>query len=514
MRGRGATDHMELALDKLFSDNMVLPSGRTFHVSGRGVPGRMIRVRVASQVVTTSVTASGTWSVEVDPGGDAHPKEGSLVVDDKQSGAKVVVEHVRFGHVYLLGGQSNIEFRMREDEGYVQALDAMPQPWAYVYTVPQVEYLADDGSVMPEGLDGGAWLPLGSASLGNVSAVGYYALQAIHREHPDEVVGLVDCFKGGTSASCWVPPEVLVDPSLHEAYVEPFEAAIADKDEADFDREQETYESLVERHNDDLARYRAAHPDRTLSEAKNVVGHTPWPPPARPTSPYRPSGLYGTMFVPASSYSYSAIVWYQGEDDSKHAKLYHQLLTGLIGAWRHALHDAEVPIYVMQLPGYADDLPDSWALVRQAQLRVSYEMPGVHLVSIADTGDEHNIHPASKRVAGERLGRVLSSHSCDGTPVPGKVHLRDDALTVEVDDAESIASDGDAVAEVREDTGWNRVCMTVQNDPPRVLIPVGANTTRVRYGYENYPHLVIRDDFGQPLAPFELALKEGEWSLA
>lgn len=77
MRGRGATDHMELALDKLFSDNMVLPDGRSFRVSGRGVPGRTIRVRVASQVLTTSVTTSGTWSVEVHPGSDARPRRGS-----------------------------------------------------------------------------------------------------------------------------------------------------------------------------------------------------------------------------------------------------------------------------------------------------------------------------------------------------------------------------------------------------------------------------------------------------
>jgi hypothetical protein len=56
--------------------------------------------------------------------------------------------------------------------------------------------------------------------------------------------------------------------------------------------------------------------------------------------------------------------------------------------------------------------------------------------------------------------------------------------------------------------------MTVQNDPPRVLVPAGDGATRVRYGYENYPHLVIRDDCGQPLAPFELVREGGEWSLA
>jgi sialate O-acetylesterase len=381
--------------------------------------------------------------------------------------------------------------------------------------VPQIDHVDSDGAAHPADQAEGTWEPLTAETLGDVSAVGYHALQRLHQEHPDTVFAIVDCFKGGTSATCWVPREKLDDQRLREAYVEPFDVAIAGKSEEDFNREERIYDESVERHNTELSSFQEAHPECSVSEAKDVVGHTPWPPPARPTSPFRPCGLYETMFGTVSALAFTAVVWYQGEDDTGHSNLYRILLERLISSWREALGDAALTFYVIQLPGYADGIDDSWAEVREAQLRVCEGDPHAFLVSIADTGEEHNIHPTSKKVAGTRLGTILGDELEHGTPVVSDVHDRGRDVIIDIRDSEGIlAGETSTNAKGRGADGvWKPISILTETSSPQLVIERGVDCSAIRYGYENYPRLSIYDESGMPLAPFSLVRTQGEWKL-
>ena len=60
------------------------------------------------------------------------------------------------------------------------------------------------------------------------------------------------------------------------------------------------------------------------------------------------------MFKKICQYSGKAVIWYQGEEDTKNAYLYHQLLQLVIENWREDMK-AQIPFIIVQLPEYDDD---------------------------------------------------------------------------------------------------------------------------------------------------------------
>lgn len=61
---------------------------------------------------------------------------------------------------------------------------------------------------------------------------------------------IVDCFKGGTSASVWIPRQDLEKQStLKNMYINSYQKAITNKTEKDFEIENSLYQQKIERYN-------------------------------------------------------------------------------------------------------------------------------------------------------------------------------------------------------------------------------------------------------------------------
>jgi len=356
-----------LQVDAIYSDGMILPANKPFKISGTAIRNSDVTVNVNEHLYTTTASADGSWIVTIQP----LPAKLTTEIAIKNLDENLTIKDVKTGKVILLTGQSNIEFKFRDDSEYQTQIDNLALENVYFYNVPQLEY-QDDELTLPKDLTSSKWQVANAQTLWEMSDIGYWISKKLHELNPDEVYGIVDCYKGGTSISSWVPEKVLQsDQELIERYICPFKDATTGKTKADYDEEFSRYNASVEKHNTDLAVFQKENPKVSLSDAKDQVGHTPWPPPMTPTSYLRPNGLYHTMIEKVKHYSFNKVVWYQGENDADNPDVYDKLLRGLILSWRYSFDDKSLPFYVVQLPGYFDEPDKAWALIRQNQLQVA-----------------------------------------------------------------------------------------------------------------------------------------------
>lgn len=495
-------------LEALFSDNMVLPVGKAFRIGGQGPIGATVSVKVNNQVQTTTVDKQGQWVCQLAPVND------SRTVYTLQATCGTVtqcVQDIRFGRVILLSGQSNIEYQMKNDHDFKQMQAGLDLTNAFFYAVPQVEAISAAGVVKPAGLAAASWQPIDQQHLGELSAIGFYALLALIKSGLEMPIGLVSCYKGGTSASSWLPATTLTqDAALTATFIKPFEQAVQHKTANQFTVELADYQSQVTQHNLDLERFIAANPTVSLSDAKNQVGHTPWPPPMTPDSFLRPSGLYQTMTMMIQHYTFDQVVWYQGENDAPQPTVYEKLLVAVITEWRQLLADRTLPYYIVQLPKYADEPHDAWAQIRQAQLKVTQKLSNVHLISITDTGEEHNIHPSAKRVPGMRIGRIMAGNGYSDTPVIADVIRKGLTVELTVNAAQQLTLNSPCDFEYLQAGHWLKT-RVIQVGPTHLQVAVPEETQLLRYGYANCPTMQLFNENTDPVAPFVLNLQTKEF---
>jgi sialate O-acetylesterase len=119
---------------------------------------------------------------------------------------KQTVRDLMFGEVWVMGGQSNMEWmiswcagghpKLSLDEVKSQATDA------------SIRYFAVPKSMAPEPvLDVDAkWQKISPDSVDNCSAVGYYFARRLRKElGPDVPIGLINCAYGGSEVEQWIP---------------------------------------------------------------------------------------------------------------------------------------------------------------------------------------------------------------------------------------------------------------------------------------------------------------------
>ncbi|WPC18314.1 sialate O-acetylesterase [Pediococcus inopinatus] len=490
----------KLSFEKIFSDEMVLPQSKNFKIAGNAESGEKVKVEIGGISKKTSADSDGHWFVEFPS------MEGTESVVAKTNTDNVSIHNVHFGKVYLMAGQSNVEYKLRDDLEYQAILDKFKSQNAYFINVPQVEFVNEDGSVIPDNLPEEKWQQVSKKTIGEMSAVGFYMLQQLIHEFPQQTIGIVDCYKGGTSASSWISKNALEkDSELKQTFTVPFKQQTVGKSDEDFKKELVDYQKSVGVHNTKLGEYLKKYPDASLSVAKDTVGHTPWPPPMTPKSYLRPNGLYETMVVGIKNYTFNDVVWYQGENDAPNPEVYEKLLKVLLQNWRELFQDQPLPFYIVQLPVYADEPKDAWAKIRQAQLNTVESVPYTHLISITDTGEEHNIHPSSKRKAGTRIGKIISGLQYSSTPYVKRVDVHDQQLILTVSHATDLHIVEPLGLEVLVEGVWRaqRVQKIIGN---KIFVEFSNKTTAIRYAYKNFSKLAVFNENNFPVSPFELRL--------
>jgi len=231
--------------------------------------------------------------------------------------------------------------------------------------------------------------------------------------------------------------------------------------------------------------------------------------------PTMPGSLYFGMLQPVAPLAITGAIWYQGEGNTSHAKQYQTLLPAMIGDWRKLFGQGDFPFYIVSLPAFQhrEDHPgdSGWAGLREAQAMTARNVPNCGLAVTVDTGDPDNIHPAEKKIVGERLAFcALAKHYGESIPCEGPTfksmerQLGSLKLTFDHVDGGLVAKGG-KLAEFSiagKDRKWQWADARIEGDAVIVSSPDVPDPDAVRYAWQPNPEATLYNGAGLPAVPF------------
>lgn len=428
---------------QIFQRGMVLQQGKHIPVWGEAAPGADITVCVQGQSVSGRADEQGAWKLWLAPL-TASFRE-TLTI---RSGLDTLtLDDVQIGEVWLLGGQSNMEFYMRYDMELSAELEA-PDDALRFYETAKISYPEQiheaDYSVYDR------WRKACPEELERFSAVGYYFAKRI-RKTLGVPVGLVACNWAGTVACAWMP-RALVAKAGGQPFLDQYDEAMASYDPAEYDKRfakspdgwrMDTFADVFfdrMMFGDSIPRLmeRMAAKGIPLPEPQDLT------PAIGPKWERRPGGLYETMLKPLAGFGLRGFLYYQGESDGDtFPECYETLFPALIGQWRKLWGEA-LPFLFTQiapLDHWMQCVGTPHVIIRAAQQKTADTVPGTGMAVTTDVGMPYDIHPKKKRPVGERLAlqaeaRVYGKDTPCEAPRLRSMEVSEGLLTLHFDHAE------------------------------------------------------------------------------
>ncbi len=481
-----------LALHPLLHSGAVLQRERPLRIAGWCPPGSEVRaelVRLDSRgkrfAEHTRAAADGSWEVWL----RAQPAGGDWRLAVEAGMLRTVLVDLRIGDVYLCGGQSNMEHPYGLSTRAAADAGRFTDPELRFLRVPLRDVLPPD--LAPWDWTTSPWQTLERPMMDDFSALAAYAGLTLRELDPDVPIGLVGCYQGATSATCWMSRESFNQHPEFAVYQAEFEERRAPwRDPAVYLAATADYERRAAARHESVMAYRARHPEATEAAIDRALGPGPWPPPENENSFLRPCGLYETMLAPLAGAGFAAALWYQGESDAGHAELYPALLEVMLADWRALF--GELPLLQVQLPAWHPDptVTDdrSWGRLRAAQRLATVRIPGMDHIVALDQGQLENLHPPNKDELGRRLALLLRDR-------PADVHIRaanwsENGIVLELTGEvhwDSKQDPEDSGFDIRAGDGWRtlpRSAVTVERAGIRISWDE-ANVRELSYGGRN-----------------------------
>lgn len=497
-----------LRLAAIFSDHMVLQMGKQVAVFGEGTTGRQVKINVGPYEASGNVVDEHfmIYLPQMEYGG---PYE-MTVTDGKMT---LAFEDVYVGEVFLAGGQSNMELELQNCEGGRAEAETANCDAIRMYNVLKTPVFDEDASKEERERK---WKVCQPGTFMDVSAVAYYSAKKL-QEKLHVAVGVIDCYQGGTSITCWMNRETLQSFPYGKQYLSAYEIKVGAKTEQEYDYEYDQFQKGVDRWNHEVTKLKKDRPNITGEEINDILGECPWNPPAGPKSLFRPCGLYETMLSRVIPYTVRGVWYYQGEEDAVRAGKYEEMLTHLIQLWRDDYNEPDLPFIIVQLPmfiekGAKDD--KQWAIIRQAQYQVYQKVEHIGMVCLLDCGEFDNIHPVDKKTVGTRLGmqtlETVFHQSVKGTSLyAAALERKDNALIVSFDKDEMIAAQGANLPYFEiagtDGTYQEATAEIMEDNKLKVVSEEVSEPQFVRYAWVNYGEVSLFSETGLPIAPFELS---------
>ena len=353
-----------LAISGAFKNHMVLQRETEAVIWGTGVPGRKVSVMGTwdNKVYRVSSDKDGKWQTKMKT-----PKAGGPYQVHVGDGKKeITLNDVLLGDVWICGGQSNMQWKMRGFgvNHWKEDVQKAKLPMIRLCDVPQVLGLEEQDNVSA------SWKVCSPNSVMTFSAVGYFFGSRLHKEL-NVPIGLISTNWGGSSAEAWTSEEV-----LRKQFPE-FKSAFA------------KYPGQLQ---EGGATYRGKNKPRWLNQRS-------------------PSACYNSMIKPLLPFSCRGVIWYQGESNVKAPEQYQTLFPAMIQDWRDRWGQGDLPFYFVQIaPFHYKTNPMSAAFLREAQ-GMALSLPNTGMVVTMDIGDPTNIHPKVKKPVSERLALLALKHT-------------------------------------------------------------------------------------------------------
>ena len=497
----------------LFTDGAVLCRNKEIRVFGEADSGAEVRAVLLDRdgkVLAEAACRCGDGRFLV-----------SLPPQEARTGCRLILrsgeeqaeaEDIAIGDVFLAGGQSNMELELRSVEEGAGIAATCRDPLTRFFNVPKV---ALPGPAQRKANEEARWHAVAPGQCGGDSAAAFFFAAKLRERMPEVPIGIIGCYWGGTSITCWMEEETLRTAEEGTRYLEEYAALTAGKTMEAYLREEQVFQEGMDRWNSEVERFRQEHPDAAWNEIDAACGPAPWNPPAGPGSPFRPAGLAVTMVREIVPAALTAILYYQGEQDADMTDRYDVLMELLIRTWRSMFREEDLPFLFVQLPMWLDRGAEdrrSWARLRLAQAKARDEVPGTGMICLLDQGEYGNIHPIRKRPVGERLAELAGAMLYGGGQVsPRALDLRaeGDALAVGLSAPVRIRDGGEAnLLEIAgEDGRFAPAKAEIRDGVLYLRAKEIIRPCRARYAWTDYSDKVnLFGENGLPLEPFDLSL--------
>lgn len=352
----------ELWLPSIFGDGMVLQCDKPVPVWGEADPGTEVTVEFAGQKKTVVADSSNHWKIILDPM-PAFSKPRKMTVFSNSNNPIIQYSNLLVGEVWILAGQSNMGWPLKNCDGGVEAAAEADYPWLKIFKQWPNQGACDEPA---RDVTGGQWVSCNPQQAAQLSGVGFFFARELQKSLPEDTpVALINTQMGGTYAECWIDFQTLENTSSARPYLDKAAREIIP---GEFD-------------------------------SKGYWGENNF---------RRPAALFNGKVAPLQPMAARGVLWYQGEGNSQKwlAPGYAGTLTALINSWRAGFEDSALPFLVVQLPHYNYGPGSDWPAIRAAQAQVAEAMDGVELIVTIDCGREDQIHPPDKQPVGERLAKT------------------------------------------------------------------------------------------------------------
>lgn len=479
----------QVRLARVFTDHMVLQRDSPVHVWGWARKGQEVHATFRGESLRTEADASGRWDVFFSRGAAGGPF--TLTVRGPN---EIVLNDILAGDIWLASGQSNMEMpvagwgaqaaggKAAPLRDSAEEIKAANHPRIRLFRVGkrQSEYPLDDIGAAT------GWEPCTPETVGAFSAAAYFFARDVQAA-VDVPIGLIQATWGGTPGVAWTSMQALTT----DANLLPL---LADHEERIRDRASELRRMEQEK----------------LDEKSGL------PPPAerrrRYSAAWQPATLFNGMIAPLTPLRIKGFLWYQGESDwvIRGGRLYGKLLPALIGDWRRAWQQGDIPFLFAQISAFAHiETPTAWPCVREGQRR-ALSVANTGMAVTADIGDADNVHPANKQDVGKRLsliarGMVYGQAAGYSGPAYRETTRDGNRLRAWFDHAEGLRA-RDGKLDGFEVAGSDRVFVPAVAEIGDGYVSVGSAQVPapvwVRYAWQANPTLTLFNAAGLPASPF------------
>lgn len=455
--GQSITAQNKLRLPSLVSDHMVIQQSEEISIWGWAEKKKNVEISASwnNFVISTQSNKEGKWKTKLDT-----PKAGGphsiTISSNKES---ITLENIMVGEVWLASGQSNMEMPIK---GYASEPINGNNELILHSRNPNIRMFTVKRNSSPEPLEDcvGVWRESSPENSVDFSAVGYAFAENLNRVL-DIPIGIIHSSWGGTPVEAWTQKE-------------PMDKAVTALEKSTF-----RYNSVEIKREQDA-----------------------------------PSQLFNGMIHPLLNYKIKGVIWYQGESNRNHPKVYQKTFPLMIQNWRTLWENDTMPFYYVQIAPFGRYSGGvNSAFLRETQLKTMDLLDQVGMAVTLDIGEHQSIHPAEKIKVGERLsywalakdykiqgiqfsGPVYKSHEIDGDKILITFHYAPMGLTSygkPLDNFEVAGSDGvyhPAKAKI------------LRNGKLEVFSEKVKDPKNVRYGWENFLVGSLFNTFGLPASSF------------